>query len=129
MSSTEDPNGGKPPAGEAASVQPEQPVFDHDPPYADDSYTYQGAPGPVQPNSPTVTPAAPNPSVPTENVPAVRPPAPAPTPPRKPPPPPPPPDEPGGDDEEGMLRMSFMEHLEGPRTRRPPPPRGAAVVF
>jgi sec-independent protein translocase protein TatC len=32
-------------------------------------------------------------------------------------PPPPPPDEPEGDDEEGMLRMSFLGHLEELRSR------------
>jgi sec-independent protein translocase protein TatC len=33
------------------------------------------------------------------------------------PPPPPPPDDGGGDEDEGMLRMSFLEHLEELRTR------------
>src|SRR5271165_6359974 len=116
MSSIDDPKGGQPPAGGAASTQPEQPVLEHDSAYADDSYTYQGSPGPVQPEpvTPSVTPPAP----PSENLPAVQPkPAPpAAAPPRK-PPPPPPPEDPEDQEEEGMLRMSFMEHLEELRKR------------
>ena len=112
MSSSEDPKGGQPPAGDAASLQPEQPVFEHDSAYTDDSYTYQGPPGPVKPEPPVV--ANPDPP-PAAEVPAVRP-KPAP-PARKPPPPPPPPSDPGDEEEEGMLRMSFMEHLEELRKR------------
>jgi sec-independent protein translocase protein TatC len=112
MSSSEDPKGGQPPAGDAASLQPEQPVFEHDSAYTDDSYTYQGSPGPVKPEPPVV--ANPDPP-PAAEVPAVRP-KPAP-PARKPPPPPPPPSDPGDEEEEGMLRMSFMEHLEELRKR------------
>jgi sec-independent protein translocase protein TatC len=112
MSSTEDPKGGQPPAGGVASAQPEQPVFDQDPAYRDDSYTYQGSPGPVEPSAPPV--AAPTAA---DNVPAVRPPSAAPAGPRKPPPSPPPPEDSGDEEEEGMLRMSFMEHLEELRKR------------
>ena len=111
MSSTEDPKGGQPPAGEPVPAQPEQPVFNHDPAYADDSYTYQGSPGPVQTNP--VTPAA----VETSSVPATRPPAAPPAPSGGGPKKPPPPDEEADPDDEGMLRMSFMEHLEELRTR------------
>src|ERR1019366_3347359 len=118
MSSTEDPKGGQPPAGDAASTQPEQPVFDHDSAYADDSYTYQGAPGPIrslEPSPVAPSPAQPDPAPPPSNVPAVVPKPAPPAPPRQ--PPPPPPDEPGDEEEEGMLRMSFMEHLEELRKR------------
>lgn len=45
-----------------------------------------------------------------------------------PPPPPPPPTEPG-DEEEGMLRMSFMEHLEELRSRIIKMLAGLAVAF
>lgn len=123
MSSTEDPKGGQPPAGEAASGQPEQPVFDHDSAYADDSYTYQGSSGPVEPVRPATTPVV------TENLPAVRPAATAPSTPRKPPPPPPPPEEPEDEEDEGMLRMSFMEHLEELRTRILHALGGVIVIF
>ena len=130
MSSIDDPKGGQPPTGETASSQPEQPVFDHDPAYADDSYTYQGSPGPVQSAPVTPPPKAPpagNP--PAESLPALRPPAtPASGGARKPPPPPPPQDE-DDDDEEGMLRMSFMEHLEELRKRILHALGGVVVIF
>jgi len=139
MSSTEDPKGGQPSPGDTASMQPEQPVFEHDSAYVDDSYTYQGSPGPVEPSpvhpSPPhpepVTPApAPDPPPPSDNLPAVQPkPAPpAPGGPRK-PPPPPPPDEPDDEEEEGMLRMSFMEHLEELRKRILHMLGGVVVIF
>jgi sec-independent protein translocase protein TatC len=129
MSSTEDPKGGQPPAGEAVSAQPEQPVFDHDAAYADDSYTYQGTPGPVQPEP--IVPSPPPPArldPPQETLPAVRPVAAAPAAPRK-PPPPPPPEEPEDEDEEGMVRMSFMEHLEELRTRILHALGGVVIIF
>ena len=115
MSSTEDPKGGQPPAGEAVSTQPEQP---------DDSYTYQGTPGPV--NASPVEPQAPvAPPPPSNNLPAVRPAAGGV---RK--PPPPPPEEPEEDaDDEGMLRMSFMEHLEELRTRILHALGGVVIIF
>jgi sec-independent protein translocase protein TatC len=51
-------------------------------------------------------------------------------PPSQPPPPPPPPaDEPEDEDEEGMLRMSFMDHLEELRTRILRALMGVAVAF
>jgi sec-independent protein translocase protein TatC len=48
-----------------------------------------------------------------------------------PPPPPPPPDDPGEEDEEekGMLRMSFMEHLEELRSRLIKAIAGLVVAF
>jgi sec-independent protein translocase protein TatC len=129
MSSIDDPKGGQPPAGDAVSAQPEQPVFEHDSAYTDDSYTYQGSPGPVVPEPVTpavVLPPAPEP----ENLPAVQPkPAPlAPSGPPKPPPPPPPP-EPDDEEEDGMLRMSFMEHLEELRTRILHMLGGVVIIF
>lgn len=45
------------------------------------------------------------------------------------PPPPPPPDDGEGDEEEGMLRMSFMEHLEELRSRLIKVLIGMAVAF
>ena len=130
MSSTEDPKGGQPPAGEAASSQPEQPVFDHDSAYADDSYTYQGSPGPVEPSPPAaatiVAPPPPEPAPKAESLPAVRPAAAPPAPPK--PPSTPPPDE-GDEEEDGMLRMSFMEHLEELRTRILHALAGVAIIF
>lgn len=52
------------------------------------------------------------------------------TPPPKPPPPPPPDDDDEGDEEEkGMLRMSFMEHLEELRTRILRALMGLVVAF
>jgi sec-independent protein translocase protein TatC len=129
MSSTEDPKGGQPPVSETASTQPEQPVFDHDSAYADDSYTYQGAPGPVEPAPPqsaaVITSPPPQPAK-TNNLPAVRPAAAPPAPPKPPSPPPP---EDGDEDEDGMLRMSFMEHLEELRTRILHALAGVAVIF
>jgi len=132
MSSTEDPKGGKPPAGEAVSAQPDPPDFDHDSAYTDDSYTYQGSPGPVQTdpvtaNQSTTFIAATTEPTTTESLPAVRPTASAPAGPRK--PPPPPPDEPEDEDEEGMLRMSFMEHLEELRTRILHMLGGVVIIF
>ena len=124
MSSTDDPKGGQPPAGEAAPLQPEQPVFDHDSAYTDDSYTYQGSPGPVEP-SPVVP--APAPVPPPASVPAVRPKAAPPAPPRQ--PPPPPPADPEDEEEDGMLRMSFMEHLEELRARILHMLAGVVVIF
>jgi sec-independent protein translocase protein TatC len=129
MSSIDDPKGGQPPAGDAASRQPEQPVFEHDSAYADDSYTYQGSPGPVEPAP--VTPTVITPASPSENLPAVQPkpalPAPSGGGPRK--PPPPPPEEPEDEEEEGMLRMSFMEHLEELRKRILHMLGGVVVIF
>jgi sec-independent protein translocase protein TatC len=121
MSSSEDPKGGQPPAGDAASGPPEQPVFDHDPAYGEDSYTYQSSPGPVQPEP--VKPSPP-PEKPAENLPAVRP---ADSGGRKPPPSPPPAED--DEEEEGMLRMSFMEHLEELRTRILHALGGVVVIF
>jgi sec-independent protein translocase protein TatC len=130
MSSTEDPKEGQPSAGEAAPAQPEQPVFDHDSAYADDSYTYQGSAGPVQPEPVTLTPA-PVTAAPVENSIAVRPAASVPAGPRKPPPPPPPPppDDDEDEDDEGMLRMSFMEHLEELRKRILHMLGGVVIIF
>ncbi len=130
MSSIEDPKGGQPPAGETVSQQPEQPVFEHNSAYAEDSYTYQSSPGPVQPSPVQAEPVAPVPAAaaePSASVPAVRP-KPAPPARRPPPPPPPPPDEPD-EEEEGMLRMSFMEHLEELRTRILHMLGGVVVIF
>jgi len=46
-----------------------------------------------------------------------------------PPPPPPPSEEPEGEEEDGMLRMSFMEHLEELRSRIIKMLAGVAVAF
>jgi sec-independent protein translocase protein TatC len=48
---------------------------------------------------------------------------------RKPPPPPPPDEEDDGEDDEGMLRMSFLEHLEELRSRIIRALMGVAVAF
>ena len=45
------------------------------------------------------------------------------------PPPPPPPDDTSGEDDEGMLRMSFLEHLEELRSRIIKALLGVAVAF
>jgi sec-independent protein translocase protein TatC len=127
MSSIDDPQGGQPPAGGPVSNPPEHPHVEPDPAYADNSYTYQGSPGPVTPDQVTPMPAPAAPPVANTSV-AVRPPAAAPSGPKKPPPPPPPPDE-EDPDEEGMARMSFMEHLEELRTRILHALGGVVIIF
>lgn len=65
-----------------------------------------------------------------EQPPAIAPAPAAQVPAHKPPPPPPPPDEEEGDEEErGMLRMSFMEHLQELRVRIIRALAGVAVAF
>src|SRR6516162_2098865 len=104
MSSIDEPNAGQPPTGETVPPQHETPASDIPPSQADDSYTEQGAPGPVEPTKPESTTAAVVPSPASGG--AIQ----------KPPPPPPPPDD-EDKEEEGMLRMSFLEHLEELRKR------------
>ena len=130
MSSIDDPKGGQPPAGDPVSPHAGEPARP-DEAYADDSYTYQGSPGPVQPDVVTTATTAKPPLGPETTTPAVRPSAPLPAPvsggDKKPPPPPPPDEE--DSDEDGMVRMSFMEHLEELRTRILHALGGVFIIF
>ncbi len=116
------------PASEGAS--PPSEVYHT--PRTDDSYGYyddmygHNPNSPAQPPSPAPVTAPASQTSSSSQAVAVRPAGGAV---RKPPPPPPPPDDEDDADDEGMLRMSFLEHLEELRTRIIRSLMGLAVAF
>jgi sec-independent protein translocase protein TatC len=100
--SVEDPKGAPSPSSGESS-----------PPHLEDPYGYYDAPYGSSAEPPT----------------AVAPPAVPAAPPRKNPPPPAPPDDGEDPDDEGMLRMSFLEHLEELRSRIIKALMGLGVAF
>src|ERR1017187_3965300 len=95
---SDDKTGGPAPNGEEPSSGPPRDTGNGPDPYTNDPYGGAGASGSAE------APAAASTAVVVA----------APGGPRKPPPPPPPPP---GDEDEGMLRMSFMDHLGELRSR------------